>query len=285
MNKPVEGTSETSGAISRARLEAVIRRAAELYAAEADADDGVSEAELLRIAEELGLPSRLVRQALYETTEAPSEPTLVDRLSAPATLSVSRVVPNEAALTFARLEEYLVTREYFQITRRQPGRAWFIPADDFVSGIVRAISRPSNRNALAHARGVALSVHPLEEGRSHVRIDMNYAHTRKGYLVTGGVVGGLPAGLMVGGLLAGVADALAGGIGPAAIISTIGAGMAASASVGITIAAAQFRKFRNRAAAEAEHLLDRVETGERLDPPPPPWRRRLQQHLKRLPGF
>lgn len=282
MNEPAE---ENPGAISRARLEAVIRRAAELYAAEADADDGVSEAELLRIAAELGLPPHLVRQALYETPDSVPEPTIVDRFSAPATVSVARIVPGEAGTALERLEDYLVTREYFQIVRRQPGRAWFIPADDFVSGIFRAITRPSNRNAFSRARGVALAVHPLDEGRAHIRIDLNYHAARKGLLVSGGLIGGIPAGLMVGGLLAGIANALGGGLGPVEILSMIGTGMAASAAAGVTIAAAQFRKLRNRAAAEIEHLLDRVESGDHLDPPLPPWRRRLQQHLRRLPGF
>lgn len=282
MNKPAD---DTSGAISRARLEAVIRRAAELYAAEADAGDGVSETELIRIAAELGLPSRLVRQALYETPAATPEPSLIDRISAPPILSIARVVPSEPELTFERLEEYLVTREYFQITRRQPGRAWLIPADDFVSGIIRSFTRPANRNALTHARGIALSVHPLEEGRAHVRLDLNYRATRKGLLVSGGVIGGLPVGIMAGGLLAGISDAIIGGLGPTAVLATIGGGMAASATAGIAIAAAQFRRLRKRATNEAEHLLDRVESGDRLDPPPPPWRRRLQQHMRRLPGF
>lgn len=274
---------DRAGKISRARLEAVIRRAAELYAAESDADDSVSEAELIRIASELGLPSRFVRQALYETPGAPVEPSVVDRLCGPAQVSVARVVPNEPDLTFKRLEEYLVTREYLQVVRRQPGRAWFIPAEDLVSRIIRSITRPSSRHLLARTRGVALAVHPLEEGRSHVRLELNLASLRKEFLVVGGVVGGGPIGITVGAIGAAIVDSMAGPLGTAGIFAALGAGMIASASAGIGIAARAFRGQRKTAAGEAESLLDRIETGDRLDPPLPPWRQKLQSRLFRSP--
>jgi hypothetical protein len=273
--------ADSKGPISRPQLEAVIRRAAELYAAETASDDGISEAELIRIASELGLPPRLVRQALYETPRTTAEPSLLDRLCGPGEVSVARVVPNEAELTRKRLEEYLVTREYFQVTRRQPGQAWFIPADDLVSRIVRSLSRPARRFHIPRARGIALAVNPLEEGRAHVRLDLNYGSVRKEIVVMGGVVGGLPVGLALGGVLAATVDAVVGPIGAAGVFATMGAGMIASASTGIALAAAHFRRLRKNAGAEVAHLLDRVETGEPLDPPLPPWRRRLQAQLQR----
>jgi hypothetical protein len=274
---------DSAGRISRPQLEAVIRRAAELYAAETDAEDGISEAELIRIASELGLPPRLVRQALYETPASAAPPSLLDRLCGPGAISIARVVPNEASLTFARLEEYLVTREYLQVTRRQPGRAWFIPADDLVSRIVRSVSRPPRRHLLTRARGVALAVHPLEEARAHVRLDLNYSSLRKDFLVAGAVLGGGPVGLLAGGILGTAVDALAGPLGPVGIFAAVGGGVIASASAGMAIAAANFRRRRNQAGNEVEHLLDRIETGERLEPPLPPWRRRLKAQLFRLP--
>jgi hypothetical protein len=271
------------GRISRAQLEAIIRRAAELYAAETDADDGVSEAELIRIASELGLPPRLVRQALYETPAGATETSLLDRLFGPAQVSITRVVPNDADLAFGRLEEYLVTREYLQVTRRQPGRAWFIPAEDLVSRIIRSISRPSGRHLLTRARGVALAAHPLEEGRAHLRLDLNYRSLRKDLLIMGGVIGGGPVGIVAGGVMAAAIDAAAGPLGPLGVFAALGGGIIASASAGIALAAAHFRRQRKQAGYEVESLLDRVESGERLDPPLPPWRRRLQRHLLRLP--
>jgi hypothetical protein len=269
--------------ISRPQLEAVIRRAAELYAADADADDGVSEAELIRIASELGLPARLVRQALYETPASQVEHSLLDRVAGPAEISIARVVQNEHGLTFNRLEDYLVTREYLQIVRRQPGAVWLTPAEDLVSKIIRSVTRPSSRHLLTRTRGVALRVHPLEEGRSHVRLDLNYDSTRKDLIVAGGVVGGVPVGLAAGGILAAAIDALAGPIGAPGVFTALGAGMIVSATAGIGIAAAHFRRLRKKARGEVESLLDRIEAGDRLDPPAPPWRRRLQAQLLRFP--
>lgn len=278
----IQPDQETTGPISRPQLEAVIRRAAELYAAETAAGDGISEAELIRIASELGLPARLVRQALYETPATVDEPSLIDRLCGPAEVSVARVVPNEPELTRKRLEEYLVTREYFQVTRRQPGQAWFIPADDVISRIIRSFSRPARRFHIPKARGIALSVHPLEEGRAHVKLDLNYRSVRKEALMTGGIVGGVPVGMAVGGLLAAAVDAIfPGPISAGGVFAAIGAGMVTSASAGIALAAAHFRRLRKQAGTEVEHLLDRIETGEKLDPPLPPWRRRLQAQLQR----
>jgi hypothetical protein len=45
------------------------------------------------------------------------------------------------------------------------------------------------------------------------------------------------------------------------------------------MAARDFRSRLGLARRELAHLLDRVETGQRLEPPPPPWRRNLQERL------
>lgn len=277
---------ENGRGITRRQLEAVIRRAAELYAAESDADERISEEELLRIGAELGLPPHLVRQALYEGPAATGKPTFWDRLCGPAHLSTSRVVPTESALAYQRLEEYLVTREYLQLTRRQPGRASFIPADDLLSRAIRSFSRPASRHSLSRAHAVELAVHPLEEGRAHVRVELNYAPQRKEKLLTGGVVGAVPVGLIAGGALASVADILAGHtLGTLGLFASFAGGVLASAGAGVAIAAAHFRRQKKIARHEVETLLDRVEAGERLDPPLPPWRRRLESRLLRLPPW
>ena len=55
-----------SEGISRRDLPAVVKRAAELAAVEGDAEEAISEEEVVRIAAELGLSERHVRQALFE---------------------------------------------------------------------------------------------------------------------------------------------------------------------------------------------------------------------------
>jgi len=277
-----DSTHENSpGQISRRELEVVIRRAAELYAAESDPDDGISESELIRIASELGLPSHLVRQALYETTGYEAEPTLVDRLAGPTRLTLTRVIPSEPEPIAKRLEEYLTSQEYLQITRREGRRTWFAPADDVVSRIIRALARPSKHYAIARARRLALTVNPLDEKRTHVRIDLDLGAQRRDLLLVGGLLGAGPVGLLLGGVAAAMIDILAGPIGATGVIGMIGAGMITAAGAGTSVGAGIFRQQRRSAELEVAGILDRIESGEPLEPPIPPWRKRLQRRLFR----
>ena len=111
--------------ITRPQLELVIRRAVELYAAQTDADERLSEDEVLRIGKELGLPAAIVRQAIYEAP-APAAESIVDRWFGAAAVSVSRAVQLPEGDVASRLEEYLATREYLALCRasiRRPFRA------------------------------------------------------------------------------------------------------------------------------------------------------------------
>lgn len=264
--------------ITRPQLELVIRRAVELYAAQAEADERLSEEEVLRIGSELGLPPALVRQAIYEVP-APPTTSLVDRWFGPAAVSVSRAVPLSETDAAGRLEEYLSTREYLVLRRRQHSLAFFEPADDTISKMARALSRPSRSWYLARSRRVTLAVRPLEEARAHVRIDLDVGNRRKD-AVTEGLIGGGFLGLVLGGLAA-----TAAGLGLGQVLGpTIGvtagalagiAGLSGGIATGVAAAAVGFRRRLAAARLEVEGLLDRLERGERLDPPPAPWRRRL----------
>src|SRR5690606_37272751 len=87
-----EARTPPDRSITRPQRELVIRRAVELYAAQTDADERLSEDEVLRIGKELVLPSAIVRQAIYEAP-APSTTSIVDRWFGAAAVSVSRAVP------------------------------------------------------------------------------------------------------------------------------------------------------------------------------------------------
>ena len=265
--------------ITRRQLEAVIRRAIELYSARADADERLSEEEVLRIGAELALPADLVRQALYETPPD-LDPSLTDRVIGPARVSIGRVLPLADQDAAARLEEYLSTREYLVLRRRQQCVAYFEPAEDTISKMARALSRPARSWYLARARGVALAVRPLEPGRSHVRIDMDLGNRRSEAAVNGLVGGGVlgialgAAGAVVASL--GFADVLGTTLATAASAFAAVAGLGGGLWAGVAAAAAAYRRRLAAARLEVEGLLDRLERGERLDPPPAPWRRLLR---------
>jgi hypothetical protein len=134
-------------AITRRDFEAVIRRAAELSSAEAEGlEEALSEDEVIRIATELGLPDKYVRQALFELPElSPASVGRGDYFGEPV-LSATRVVPGRAQEMLRRMEDYLTTREYLQVVRRRADRAFFVPAEDAISNLARGLLRPSRRD-------------------------------------------------------------------------------------------------------------------------------------------
>lgn len=285
MNTRHPTTRDGERRFTRRELEAVIRRAAELSAADAEAEEHLSEDELLRIAAELGLSARHVRQALLELPDTQAEDSVLSRICGPGSVSVSRVVPSVPELALSRLDEYLATREFLRPLRRQPGRIWYAPADDVVSSIARAFSRPSGKFHLARARRTALAVQPLEPGWSLVRLELDLSDRRKGVAAAGTTVGALfavPTGIALGAAAGAAAgDLLGSAAAVAAGVLTGGSILATGVAVGLGIARASLRRRLAAARMEVEGLLDRLEHDERLEPPPTPWRRRLRAKIAR----
>lgn len=271
--KSLERTSPR--AIDREQFERVIRRAAELSLRDADAHDQVSEAEVLRIASELGLPAHHVQRALFELPELQVQPRWYDRYYGSPIFSVGRVVPSEAPLTLKRVEEYLVTREYLQIVRRRGDNIALIPADDTISSLARTFFRSGARHHISKATRVLVNAHPLEDGSAHVRVDVDLSEERRNS-ANGAAWGGAIGGFIVGGVAAhftGMASPAALGVVPEVL--AFGGGLAGTFAAVFSGAAKNFRNKLQAARLEISGLLDRVEQGERLDPPAPPWRRRL----------
>jgi hypothetical protein len=266
-------------AIDRTQFEQVIRRAAELSLRDADADEQVSEAEVVRIASELGLPAHHVHRALFELPELQVRPRWYDRYYGSPIFSVGRVVPSESGLTLKRVEEYLVTREYLQIVRRRAGNIALIPAEDTISSLARTFFRSGSRHHIAKATRVLVSGHDLENGDCQVRVDVDLSEDRRNS-ANSAAWGGTVAGVIVGGAAAhftGLATPAALGVVPEAL--AFGAGMAGTFAAIFSSAASNFRNRLQAARMEITGLLDRLEQGERLDPPPAPWRRRLSGKL------
>jgi hypothetical protein len=272
------------GAIQRRDLEPVIRRAVELSAAAADPEERIAEEEVLRIGAELGLSPVHMLQAIQE---APGEPdrSLAARIFGPARVVGTRVVPLADTDTLHRLEEYLTARELLQLRRRQSGMLRFEPAEDTLSSLLRVFRRPAGRFHLAHARRVEVRARPLEPRRAVVAVDLDLAQRRRAAARQGGVVGaifGVTAGgaasMLVGGLVAGWAGIpegiVAGGVAGAAAFGTALGGT-------LTAFAGRFRSRLEDARNEVDALLDRLERGERLDPPPAPWTRRFAARPQR----
>jgi hypothetical protein len=272
---------EPSRSIARREFEEVIRRAAELSLQDSDAEDRLTEDEVLRIATELGLSSRHVKQALYELPPMDAEASVLQREFGSPIVTSARAVPGDADDTLRRLEDYLTTREYLQLVRRRHGRAFLAPADDTISNLARGLLRPSRRYLLARSRRVVLSARPLDDATTHVQIATDMSEHRSTAVRNAIMAGGF-GGLVLGGVGAVVVAATSGMPQAATTIAEIaafGGGMTASMFGAIKLTGARFRARMAAARTELEALLDRAERGERLEPPPAPWRKRLQQRF------
>jgi hypothetical protein len=264
--------------LARSDFEAVIRRAVELAQMDGDVDERVSEAELVRIGAELGLPAEQVRRALYEQPQLEATPVWYDRYYDKPILTSSRILPGTADSTTRRIEEYISAREYMQLVRRKPGELSFIPAEDAISRLARGLSRPGSRYHLAHARRLVVSVQSIGEQRTHVRIEGDFSEQRASS-VSNAMIGGGVVGTIVG-LIPAIAAATAGSGGAdgglfialGAMMLSLAGGMAA----GVKIGANRFRDKLNAARHEMDALLERAEHSDRLEPPPAPWRQSLR---------
>lgn len=283
---PAPLSPDESRGVTRRDLELVIRRAAEIAAREADADERLSEAEVLQIAEELGLPDRHVRQALYELPRDTEEAALLGRWYGSGTVVGTRVVKGAPDEVMARLEDYLVTREFLQVLRKQGDRAVLQPADDAISNVARAVRRPQRSWQIARARRVLLEARQMPGEESHVRIELDLGDHRRRAAIGGGIggtLGGVVAGapLAAGTFLAlapmvpGVGDVLA--LGAAAVAGAVGLG--GGMVTGMAVSRATFRGRIEAARLEIAGLLDRLERGGRLDPPAAPWLRSLRSRI------
>ncbi len=274
-----DASSPPARTVMRADLEAVMRRAIELSLSDADAQERLSEQDLVRIGEELGLPARSVWQALYERPSLSVPAIAGERWLGSPVVTASRVIRGDIALARRRLEDYLVTQEYLSVARRATDELRLIPAEDTISSVARVFARPRRRHHLAHARRVVVATRALPGEEAAVRIEMDLSEQRKEHrsgAIALGVLGGI-GGFGLGALAGDVMVAGAAG----EIAAVIGGAVAAVPAAWASFAgwAKRFGHKRAEAQLELDALLDRLETGERLEPPPAPWRRRLGLRL------
>lgn len=273
--------------IGREELRLVIRRAAELYAAEADSAERLEPEEVLRIAEELGLPSPHVRQALYELPLRRGDPGWLDRVCGVPAVAASRAVPGRETEVLAQLEDYLLTQEYLRVLRRQKGSLLLAPAEDVGSKLVRAFRRPGSRHYIARAPRLSVAVQPLEADRAHVIVEADLSDRRGGHVAAGATLGGLAGAGIATGLFFAAAVPLSELVGfPGAATAGVlvgAAGLAGSVRAGLAIAGRRFRRLAEDARTELEGVLDRLERGRLAEPSPSPLRRLLEGAAERKP--
>lgn len=260
---PAPGGGLPARRLSSQELEAVIRRAVEIQAAASGApDEGISEGEVLRIGQELGLDPVTVRRAITDVRgRPPEERGVLAKALGPGTLRAARTVRRPAAAVGMLVEEYLLKCEYMLVQRRFPDRTRYVRG----TGVAAVMGRAARKFGASHAAmdlsQLDVSVAALDAESCLVEITVDTAGTRAGLAAGAAAVGGTAAG----------------GIAAFALATTIADPIALLGLPALLGSWAGFRGIyggiQRSTQEKLESFLDRLEHNELKVPAPriPPW--------------
>jgi len=247
---PPGGSNLPARRLSSSELEAVIRRAVEIQSATGAPDEGISEGEVLRIGQELGLDAVTVRRAIVDVRgRAPEEKGTLARVMGPGVVRAARTVRRPPAQVGLLLEEYLLACEYMVVQRRFPDRTRYVRATGVGATFGRAAQKFGSKHKMMELQQLDVAVSAIDEGTALVELSVDVTGTRAG-LAGGAVVGGGG-----GGLAASMSTAIMFG-DPFALLGIPVVAVAALAARGI------FGAVRGSTQDKLEAFLDRLEHGE-----------------------
>lgn len=239
--------------LERAALERVLARAAELQAAEADpGEPRLTEAQILEVGNEVGIPAKHLRQALAEErsrVEVPVEHGSVAALFGSATVSATRTVRGTPAALFDKLDSAMQNEESLRVKRRFPDRIAWEPRGGLATEFRRIMNVGGHGYRLARAEEVSATVIAVDAERSIVRLDASLANVRKQRIAGGSGVAAF--GTVSGGIL--VALGVMTAVAALPVAAGFVAGYFVARSHGPQVAGAQLA---------LEQMLDRLERGE-----------------------
>jgi hypothetical protein len=247
-------------AITRAALDRVLARAAQLQGATGEGDDAgtMTEAQIIELGKEVGLSSAAVRQAIAEErsrTILPEETGIVAKLSGGAVASAARTVPGSAAAVLGALDGWMQRNEGLEIKRRFADQLVWEARRDFFSTFRRALTVSGSGLELAAADDVTAIVADVTPGQSHTRIVANFRSTRNQKLTKGFLVGVLLS-LIVGAPLASI------NINP--VLAMLPAVLVALTSLFVSWRG--YERLVSRAQVSIEQALDRLEFADSKQP-------------------
>lgn len=247
--------------LSSQELEAVIRRAVEIQTAAGTPDEGITEAEVIRIGQELGLETAAVRRAITDVRgRPPAERGVLAKAMGPGVVRAARTVRRNAAATGLLLEEYLVKCEYMAVQRRFPDRTRYVRATGLGAALGRATRWFGQPHAAMDLAQLDVSVAALDADTCLVELSIDMGAARAG-LAAGAAAagGGAAAGIASFALATTIAD-------PVALLglpALLGSWMGFRGIYGAVQSSAQDK---------LESFLDRLEHNElRLPTPRGPW--------------
>ena len=248
-------------ALTRAALERVLARAAELQAgAEGEEPASLTAEQLIELGREVGLSAEHLRQALAEERArvAPAEPSsgLAAALLGDAAVGAGRTVPGQPAAVLAGLDEWMQRNESMMVMRRFTDQLVWEPRRDFATAMRRAFRVGGREFQLSIASEVSAVVAAVDERRVHVRITAGLGGARAARAQ--GAIAAAVAGLLVGvpafWMAANEGLPL---LGLVALVPALVLPLSA-----IALARRQFRRLGARAQVAIEQALDRLEFGE-----------------------
>ncbi|HEX9564564.1 MAG TPA: hypothetical protein VF981_11360 [Gemmatimonadaceae bacterium] len=266
---PVTAPGTSVAPLDRAALERVLARAAELQALSTEPPEGLSDAQLLELGNEVGISGEHLRQALAEERTriaTPLETGVVGSWFGSSTAAVSRVVRGTPADILALLDNWMQREELLRVRRRLSDRLTWEARRDFLGSMQASFNLGGRAYSLTAASEVGATVVAVDEERVLVRLDANFGPGRRRNVGWAGVLAGFgvtssaglvalasmsaePGAMVIGGLVGSVWTLVA-GVGSAAI------------------ARAQRRKV-GRGQLALEQVLDRLEHGEMRAPKSP----------------
>jgi hypothetical protein len=246
-------------ALTRAALERVLARAAELQAASGDGDDAgaMTEQQLVDLGKEVGLSSELMRQALAEErsrTLVPAESGWLAGLTGASAVTAARTVPGSPEDVLAAIDAWMQRNESLQVKRRFADQLVWEARRDLLSTIRRTLPIWARGFELIPANDVSAIVAAVGPGRAHARIVADFSVARSQRATTGTAIAIVML-LMALPLMA---------IGVSSTLAVIPGTLAAMLSLFIT--RRQYRQLVSRAQIALEQALDRLEFGDAKPP-------------------
>jgi hypothetical protein len=253
--------------LTRRDLEAVIRRAAELESSGGNAVPELSEADVVRIAQEVGLSEANIRRALAEHhgvgDRLLAERGWISRLCGPGLVTASRTVSRSAEEVKAELENHFQSNQSLTLVRRTQYTSLWEPDKSVVASVVRGLDVFGRGYQLAkRGRAVELRVVPLSDDSCQVALTSDLGNERAGWFWGFGVAVGMPLSwvwlmFILQGAVIPDPWLLA---TPGIIVTTV------------ALARAGYRRGVEKMRLILDGLLDRLEHDEPLEPVRPSWR-------------
>ena len=248
--KPPGGVREQ--ALSRAALERVLARAAQLQAASGEDDESgaMTEEQLVELGKEVGLSGELLRQALAEErsrTLLPAESGWLASFTGVSAVTAARTVPGTPAAVLGAIDTWMQRSEALQVKRRFADQLVWEARRDIFSVIRRTIPIWGRGFELIPANDVSAIVAAVGPNRAHARIvaDFSVARSRR---ATSGAALAFAMLLITAPLIA---------IGVSPVLAAIPSALAALLALFIT--RRQYRQLVSRAQVALEQALDRIE--------------------------